>query len=49
LERFSIESPLVKDVRRIAGQLGLNVDAKPGKKPLLRARIAGKKGTFELT
>ena len=49
LDRFSIESPQVKDMRRIAGQLGLDVDAKPGKKPLLRARIAGKKGAFELS
>lgn len=49
LERFSIESPSVKDIRRLAGQLGLDVDAKPGKKPLLRARITGKKGAFELT
>jgi len=49
LERFSIESPQVKDIRRVAGQLGLDVDAKPGKKPLLRARIIGKKGGFELS
>lgn len=49
LERFSIESPSIKDVRRVAGQLGLNVDVKAGKKPLLRARITGKKGAFELT
>lgn len=49
LERFSIESPSAKDIRRVAGQLGLDVDAKPGKKPFLRARIAGKKGAFELS
>ena len=49
LERFSIESPSAKDVRMVAGQLGLDLDAKPGKKALLRARIAGKKGTFEIT
>jgi len=49
LERFSIESPSAKDVRVGAGQLGLDVEVKPGKKPLLRARITGKKGAFELT
>ena len=49
VERFSIESPQVKEIRRVAGQLGLDVDAKPGKKPLLRAHITGKKGAFELT
>lgn len=49
LERFSIESPQVKDIRRVVSQFGLDVDAKPGKKPLLRARIAAKKGIFELT
>jgi hypothetical protein len=49
LERFFIESPSVRDIRRVAGQLGLSVDAKPGKKPLLHARIVGKKGGFEMT
>lgn len=49
LERFSIESPSAKDVRAGAGKLGLDVEVKPGKKPLLRARITGKKGAFELT
>lgn len=49
LERFSIESPSVKDIRLVAGQLRLDVDVKPGKEPLLRARITGKKGAFELT
>ncbi|HKV94123.1 MAG TPA: VOC family protein [Candidatus Angelobacter sp.] len=49
LEHFSIESPSVKDVREVAGKLGLNVEVKSGKKPLLHARIAGKKGAFELT
>jgi len=49
LESFSIESPSAKDIRLVAGQLRLDVDAKPGKKPLLRARITGKKGAFELT
>src|SRR5262249_12895837 len=46
LEHFSLESPSAKDVREVAGRLGLSVDAKSGKKPLLRARIAGKKGAF---
>jgi hypothetical protein len=49
LEHFSIESPSAKDVREVAGKLGLDVVAKSGKKPLLRARISGKKGTVELT
>jgi hypothetical protein len=49
LERFSIESPQVKDIRGVAGQLGLDVEAKSGKKPLLRARFTGKKGAFELS
>jgi hypothetical protein len=49
LQQFSIESPAVKDVRATAGKLGLDLDIKPGNKPLLRARIAGKNGAFELT
>ena len=49
LERFSIESPSVKDVRLVARQLGIDVDVKTGKKPLLRAHINGKKGAFEIT
>ena len=47
LEHFSIESPSAKDAREVAGKLGLDVEVKSGKKPLLRARIAGKKGAFE--
>jgi len=49
LEHFSIESPSVKDVRLVARQLGIDVDVKTGKKPLLRAHINGKKGAFEIT
>lgn|SRR6185437_8624167 len=49
LEHFFIESPSAKDVREVAGKLGLDVEVKSGKKPLLRARIAGKKGEFELS
>lgn len=48
LEHFSIESPSAKDAREVAGRLGLDMDVKPGKKPLLHARITGKKGAFEL-
>jgi glyoxalase-like protein len=49
LQHFFVESPAVKDVRLVAGKLGLDLDVKPGKKPFLGARIAGKKGAFELT
>lgn len=49
LQHFFIESPAVKDVRATAARLGLDLDARPGKKPFLGARIAGKKGAFELT
>lgn len=49
LQHFFIESPAVKEVRTAASKLGLDLDAKPGKKPFLGARIAGKKGAFELT
>jgi len=49
LQHFFVESPAVKDVRAAAAKLGLDLDAKPGKKPRLGARIAGKKGAFELT
>ena len=49
LQHFFIESPDVKEVRAAAAKLGLDLDAKPGKKPFLGARIAGKKGAFELT
>lgn len=49
LEHFSIESPSAKDVREVAGKLGLDAEVKSGKKPLLHARISGKMGAFELT
>ncbi|HKD81906.1 MAG TPA: VOC family protein [Candidatus Angelobacter sp.] len=48
LQNFFVESPAVKEVRSIAAKLGLNLEAKPGKKPFLGARIAGRKGAFEL-
>jgi len=48
LEHFSIESPNAKDVREVASKLGLDVEVKSGKKPLLNARITGKKGAFDL-
>ena len=49
LQHFFVESPAVKDVLAAAAKLGLDLYANPGKKPLLGARIAGKKGAFELT
>jgi Glyoxalase-like domain len=49
LQYFVVESPVVKDVRSVAARLGLDLDAKLAKKPFLGARIAGKKGAFELT
>ncbi|HEY7405159.1 MAG TPA: VOC family protein [Candidatus Angelobacter sp.] len=49
LQHFFVESPAVKEVRSIASKLGLNLEAKPSKKPFLGARIAGKKGAFELS
>lgn len=49
LQQFFVESPDAKDVRSVASKLGLNLDARPGKQPLLSARIAGKKGEFELS
>jgi hypothetical protein len=49
LLHFVIESPAVKDVRSVAAKLGLDIDAKLAKKPFLGARIAGKKGAFELS
>jgi hypothetical protein len=36
-------------VRSIAGKLGLDVEIKPGKTPVLRARIMGKRGAFEIS
>jgi hypothetical protein len=49
LQQFFVESPDAKDVRSVASKLGLNLDARPGKQPLLSARIACKKGEFELS
>lgn len=49
LQHFSIESPAVEDVRSVAGKLGLEVDLKPAKTPVLRARIIGEKDAFEIT
>jgi|ERR1051326_1489388 hypothetical protein len=49
LEHFSLESSAAKDVRAAAAKLALNVEVKPGKTAGLHARIAGKKGAFELT
>jgi hypothetical protein len=37
------------DHSSIASQLGLDVHAEQGSNPLLRARITGKNGAFELT
>src|SRR5215471_4927587 len=48
LQHFFIESPAVEDVRSVAGKLGLEVEVKPAQTPVLRARIIGKKGAFEI-
>ena len=48
LQHFSIESPAMKDVQLVAGKLGLEVELKPAKTPVLRARIIGTRGTFEI-
>jgi hypothetical protein len=49
LLHFVVESPAVKDARSVAAKLGLDLEAKLARKPFLGARIAGKKGAFELT
>jgi hypothetical protein len=49
LEHFFIESPAIQEVRSVAGKLGLDVEIKPGKTPVLRARIMGKRGAFEIS
>ena len=49
LEDFSIETPAMEDVRLAAGNLGLEVELKPSQTPVLRARITGKRGAFEIT
>jgi hypothetical protein len=48
LLQFSAESPSPKQVADDALKLGLDFNAAAGTKPLLRARISGKKGEFEL-
>lgn len=48
LQHFFVESPEEKDVRSVAGKLGLEVELKPAKTPALRARITGKRGAFEI-
>jgi hypothetical protein len=49
LEHFFVASPAQKEVRSVITQLGLDLEVKPGKKPFLGARIAGRKGAFELS
>lgn len=49
LLQFSVESPNAKNVAEAAAKFGLDFSVTPGKQPLLRARIGGKKGEFELT
>jgi len=49
LQHFFIESPAVEDVRLVAAKLGLEVELKPAKTPVLHARINGKRGAFEIT
>jgi len=49
LEHFFIGSPAVQDVRSVAGKLGLEVEVKSAKTPVLHARLIGKKGAFEIT
>ena len=49
LQHFFIESPAMKDVQMVAGQLGLEVELKTAKAPVLCARITGKRGAFEIT
>lgn len=48
LLQFSAESPSPKQVADDARKLDLDFNTTPGKKPLLRARIGGEKGEFEL-
>jgi Glyoxalase-like domain len=47
LQHFSIESPDMEDVRLVVDELRLEVELKPAKTPVLRARIIGKRGVFE--
>ncbi|HLW54674.1 MAG TPA: VOC family protein [Candidatus Angelobacter sp.] len=48
LQHFSVESPAAAAVAGAARKLGLEVEVKPGKSAVLHARIAGKKGVFQL-
>jgi len=49
IKAFSIESGIDDVIQATLRKLGLGVASKAGGKPLLHARIAGKKGGFELT
>ena len=49
IKAFSIESAINGAIQSTLRKLGIDVTSKSGSKPLLRARIAGKKGEFELT
>ncbi|HZI56266.1 MAG TPA: VOC family protein [Verrucomicrobiae bacterium] len=49
LLQFSAESPSPKQVADDARKLGLSFNTTQGKKPVLHARISGKKGEFELS
>jgi len=49
LQHFFIESPAVENVRSVAGKLGLEIEVKLAKAPVLHARIIGKRGAFEIT
>jgi hypothetical protein len=48
LQHFFIESPAREDVRSVAAKLGLELEIRPAKATVLRARIMGKKGEFEI-
>ncbi|HZD95833.1 MAG TPA: VOC family protein [Candidatus Sulfotelmatobacter sp.] len=49
LQAFAMEAVDAKEINEAAGKMGFDVVCRSGKKPLLRARILGKKGEFELT
>ena len=49
VQHFSIESPAMEDMQLVAGKLGLAIELKPAKVPVLRARIIGKRGAFEIS
>jgi len=48
LTEFFAESPSAQQLADDAGRLGLGFDVRPGKSPLLHARIVGRNGEFEL-